>query len=146
MPSEEVLLKCLEIEWQDHFQTRSQTWRTLEVEAALAVGLVGIDWRLANIFATSATALLLIIAAFSGALITLHHRKVERGKFQNIIEIEQQLHLPESGLFKNAKLPEPIRWFDVLNPRKSSTPLFILRMHIILLLFGAIYLVFRWMP
>ncbi len=144
MASEEVLLKCLEMEWLDHFQTRSQTWRTLEIEAALAVGLVGIDWRLGNVFATSAAALLLIIAAWFGALITGRHRKVEIEKFGNIIELERELKLPEAGVFKDVKPPQAIRWLDVINPRRSNTPLFILRMHVILMIFGIIYLVFRW--
>jgi hypothetical protein len=81
----EILLKCLELEWQDHFQTRIQTWRTLEIVAAIAVGLVGIDWQIGNRFATSAAALLLIAAAGFGVLITRRHRKVEREKFENII-------------------------------------------------------------
>jgi hypothetical protein len=140
----EVLLKCLEIEWQDHFQTRIQTWRTLEIVAAIAVGLVGIDWRIGNRLATSAAALLLIVAAGFGVLITRRHRKVEREKFENIIEIEKKLKLPEFGLFKEAKPPAPIEWLDVINPQKSNTPLFILRMHFILMTFGIVYLIFSW--
>lgn len=140
----EILLKCLEIEWQDHFQTRIQTWRTLEIVAAIAVGLVGIDWRIGNPFATSAAALLLILAAGFGANITLRHRKVEREKFEHIIEIEQKLKLPEFGLFKGIKPPALIKWLDVINPKKSNTPLFILRMHLILMAFGIVYLISRW--
>jgi hypothetical protein len=139
-----ILLKCLEIEWQDHFQTRIQTWRTLEIVAAIAVGLVGIDWQIGNPFATSAAALLLIAAAGFGVLITRRHRKVEREKFENIIEIEKKLQLPEIGLFKEAQPPALIQWRDVVNPRKSNTPLFILRMHLILMTFGIVYLIFRW--
>ena len=140
----EILLKCLEIEWQDHFQTRLQTWRTLEIVAAIAVGLVGIDWQLGNRFATSAAALLLIAAAWFGVLITRRHRKVEREKFENIIAIENKLKLPEFGLFTEAKPPALIAWLDVVNPKKSNTPLFILRMHFILMAFGIVYLIFRW--
>jgi hypothetical protein len=140
----EILLKCLEIEWQDHFQTRIQTWRTLEIVAAIAVGLVGIDWQIGNRFATTAAAILLIAAAGFGALITRRHRKVEKEKFENIIEIERKLKLPELGLFKEAKPPALIKWRDIIDPRKSNTPLFILRMHFILMAFGIVYLIFRW--
>jgi hypothetical protein len=28
--TEEALLKFFEIEWKDHFQTREQTWKTLQ--------------------------------------------------------------------------------------------------------------------
>jgi hypothetical protein len=140
----EILLKCLEIEWQDHFQTRLQTWRTLEIVAAIAVGLVGIDWQLGSRLATTAAALLLIAATGFGVLITRRHRKVEREKFENIIAIEQKLKLPELGLFKDAQPPALIRWLDVINPARSNTPLFILRMHFILMAFGIVYLIFRW--
>ena len=48
MPSEESLRKMLDIQWQDHFQTRAQTWKALEITAVLAVAMVGVDWRIAN--------------------------------------------------------------------------------------------------
>ncbi|MBI3912816.1 MAG: hypothetical protein HY327_01275 [Chloroflexi bacterium] len=143
MPSEQVLLKCLELEWQDHFQTRAQTWKSLEIEAVLAVALVGIDWRLGNVLATSAVALLLIIAAFFGSKITIYHRKVEVMKFTHIIEIEKRLGMLVPGLFGDVKQPEPFKWLDVFS-LKSNSLLFVLRMHTILLTFGIIYLVFGW--
>ena len=143
MPSQEVLLKCLELEWQDHFQTRVQTWKSLEIESVLAVALVGIDWRISNVYATSAVAVLLIIAAFFGAKITIAHRKVEVIKFSHIIDIEKQLGMLEPGLFGDVKKPEPFRWLDAFS-LKSNTLLFVLRMHTILLTFGIIYLVFAW--
>jgi len=145
MPSEEILLKSLEMAWQDHFQTRTQTWRTLEIEVALAVALIGIDWRLDSIFATSAVAFLLIIAALFGALITIRHRnQVEVTKFLHITNIEKKLGLLELDLLANVKKPEPIKWKDIFS-FKSNTSLFILRMHIILQAFGLIYLIFRWL-
>src|SRR5947209_12268335 len=79
--SEAALLKTLEIQWQDHFQTRTQTWKTLEISALLAVALVGIDWRIGNPLVTIVAASLLILVTQFGIQITLKHRKVEREKF-----------------------------------------------------------------
>ena len=42
----DTLLKQYEIQWQDHFQTRSQTWKGLEISVILAVALVGLDWKI----------------------------------------------------------------------------------------------------
>lgn len=147
MPSDDVYLKCLELEWQDHFQTRTQTWRSLEMEALLAVALVGIDWKLENILATSAVAVLLIVAALFGTLITLHHRNgVERRKFKHIIKIEEILGLRQpGGLYEKVKVPEVMKWTEAfsLELQHRSTSHFILRVHLILMVFGGIYLVFR---
>ena len=48
MPDNETLRRGLELEWQDFIQTRGQTWRTLEIEAALIVGMVGADFKFDN--------------------------------------------------------------------------------------------------
>ena len=103
--------------------------------------MVGIDWRLSNKFATVAVAIIFVCATLFGLVITQHHRSVERGKFENIIAIEKRLRLQDSGLFTKVKVPDLIKWLDVVNPKKSNTMLFISRMHIGLLLFGIIYLV-----
>jgi hypothetical protein len=138
-PGDDVLLKCLEMEWQDHFQTRTQTWKTLEIEAILALGLVGIDWQLNRKAATCFAAILLIVATGFGAMITRRHRDVEVEKFGNIIEIEERLGVFAAGLFPRVKRPEPIRLRDAFIPSCTNTSLFILRMHLMLMAFGIIY-------
>ena len=145
MDTNEILLKCLDIEWQDLFQVRTQTWRPLETEAVLAVALVGIDWRLGNIYATSAVAILLIVAALSGIIITLRHRNdVEIGKFTHIIDIEKRLGLCKpGGVYEKVKAPAPMKWTQAFSFKYRSTMHFILRMHLILMAFGFIYFVFR---
>lgn len=52
---------------------------------------MGIDWRLDNVVATTATGVLLVLAAAFGFLIAFRHRSVERGKFEHIIAIEESL-------------------------------------------------------
>lgn len=138
-PSEESLRKNLEIQWQDHFQTRVQTWKALEITALMAVAIVGLDWQVANRAATVGAATLLFIVAGFGALITLRHRMVEIRKFHMIADLEDQLGLKSEF----AQPPAPIHWYSIFLFWKSNTPLFILRMFFIIQLFGIGYAVFR---
>ena len=137
--SNEVLVKLLDIQWQDHFQTRSQTWKTLEITSVLAIAVVGVDWQVGNLFATIVGCILLIIAAQFGISITLRHRKVEIHKFIKIAEIEKRLGV----LDKDMGLPQPLKWWSIFQFSKSNTPLFILRMHFIIQLFAIGYCVLR---
>ena len=139
-PSEAALLKLLDIQWQDHFQTRSQTWKALEITALIAVGLVGLDWKIDNPHVTVVAACLLAIVALFGMQITLRHRnRVEVMKFNIIKSVGEELGLVDSKL----ELPKPIHWWYVFLFWKSNTSLFILRMQFVILLFAIGYLVFR---
>jgi hypothetical protein len=138
-PSDAALLKMLELQWQDHFQTRAQTWKALEITAVLTVALVGLDWRLGNVAATIGAGILLFVVATFGTLITLKHRSVEIIKFKIIGEMEQKLGVENANL----AMPEPIRWWHIFHLRKSSTPLFILRMYFIIQLFAIGYVILR---
>jgi hypothetical protein len=134
-PSEDTLRKLLEIQWQDHFQTRSQTWKALEVTSILAVALVGFDWQVHNHVATIYGTLLLFLIAQFGVLITIKHRFVEITKFKKISELESALGVAD----ENLKLPQPISWWSIFQFWKSNTPLFILRMHFAIQLFAIGY-------
>ena len=138
-PSEDTLRKMLEIQWQDHFQTRSQTWKALEITSILAVALVGFDWQVDNRIATIGGAILLFLVAQFGVLITLKHRIVEATKFRKISELERELGIAD----ENLKLPQPISWWSIFQFRKSNTPLFILRMHFAIQVFAIGYCIMR---
>ncbi len=135
----EAMVKCLEMQWQDHFQTRAQTWKSLQMDAVLAVALLGIDWRLQSTSATTIAAILLIVAALFGALITRHHRKVEILKLTAVQTLETMLGVPAYGQFTP---PEHNQLLDVVRFNKSNTSLFILRTHIIFMIFGIVYVIF----
>src|SRR5574338_546418 len=124
-PSEETLRKMLEIQWQDHFQTRAQTWKALELTGLLAIALVAFDWLVDKPVATVGGATLLFLIAQFGILITLRHRVVEINKFRKISELEKELGLAD----KDVKLPPPLTWWSIFQVWKSNTPLFILRIH-----------------
>lgn len=140
--SEDTLIKLLDIQWQDHFQTRSQTWKALEITAILAIALVGLDWQADNRLVTIGSATLLFIVAQFGVLITLRHRNVEITKFRIITSLEEQLGVAD----ENLALPKPINWFSIFLFWKSNTPLFILRMHFIIQLFAIGYCILRLLP
>ena len=137
--TEEALLKQLDLQWQDHFQTRSQTWKALEVSALVAAALVGLEWQIGG-GVTIVVAGLLVLVALFGMQITLRHRNVvEITKFKRITVIERQLRVDDPSL----GLPQPMRWWHVFLIKKSSTSLFIMRMQFVILLFAVGYLVVR---
>jgi len=141
--SESVLLKLLELEWNDHIQTRSQTWRTIEIEALIAVGVVGADIQFRSVLVTAILGAILIVATLVGVGITFHHRNtVEVQKFTHIIELERRLGaIPD--VFPSVSTPARVRLADAFNLRKNNTSLFILRMHVFIGVFGVVYVAAR---
>ena len=138
-PSEETLRKMLEIQWQDHFQTRMQTWKALEITAILAVAVVGIDWKVAKAPVTAFASFLLFLVAQFGISITIRHRHVEETKFRIISECEKQLGIAD----ENLSLPKSISWWSIFDLRKSNTSLFIMRTLFIIQVFAIGFFVVR---
>ncbi len=135
----EAKIKDLELQWQDHFQTRTQTWNALKISATLAIALIGLDWRIDNPWVTIICSFLIALVAIFGIQITVRHRnRVEVKKFELIIELERKL-----GLNYNHKVPDEIRWWYVFHFWKSNTSLFILRMQFVIFIISIIYLFFR---
>ena len=147
-PSERSLQKMLEIQWQDHFQTRAQTWKALEITALIAIALVGLDWRASNPIITVGAAFLLFVIAQFGIQITLKHRQVERTKFLIIAGLENELGLDKlekqfADVGVQLTPPQPLSWWSIFQIRKSNNPLFIMRMHFAIQLFALGYLALR---
>lgn len=92
-PSDESVLKVMELAWKDHHHARNQTWKTVQMVAILGAGLISVDFQYKNIWATLSAAILVINAAVFGILITWHHRKLEIRKFIHIMNCEQYLGL-----------------------------------------------------
>jgi len=139
-PSEETLRQQLQLEWQDNIQTRSQTWKTLEMEAALVIGLIGVDIKFDLLWVALILGVLVVISCLSGIAISIHHRNGQVRKFIHIDRLEAALGLHHPGLLDDVHPPERFRWIDVLNPTRTNTPLFILRTHFAILLFALIYM------
>jgi hypothetical protein len=135
----DALLKLLEAEWQDHFQTRGQTWKALEIAALLTVAIVGIQWQAPLALVKIVSSVLLIGVSLFGMQITFRHRNsVEKTKFTVITEIEKQLKFKASGF----GIPKNITLFDIIKFCKSNTSLFLLRMQGIILILGIIMLAY----
>ncbi len=144
-PDTESIRLAMDLAWRDHHHMREQTWRTIQIEAALAAGMIGIDWQIQNIYVTVATGILVAVASIFGILITLHHRKGEIRKFTHIVNCEEALGLHSKELLPpgTTNVPKPIRFIDAFNPRVQNTSAFILRMHVAILLFAILYTVGR---
>ena len=141
----ESIRLAMDLAWRDHHHMREQTWRALQIEAALAVGLVGIDWQIQNINITVSAGVLVVIASIFGILITLHHRRGEIRKFTHIINYEEALGLHSKDLLPPAttSIPKSLRFIDILNPWVQNTSAFILRMHTAILIFAVLYIIGR---
>lgn len=120
-----AVLKMLEIEWQDHFQTRQQTWEALKVAALLTVALVGVQWSAGTAIVGVLAAALVIGISLLGMQITLRHRNsTEVNKFTIIGAIEKKLGMAAEDL----PAPDCISLHDLFTLKQSNTSLFLLRM------------------
>ena len=83
-PSEETLRHQLQIQWQDHIQTRNQTWKTLQIEAAMFLAVIGADIKVGNPWLLIPLGGVLLVSTLFGISVTIHHRKVQIQKFKFI--------------------------------------------------------------
>ena len=98
IPSEESLRSVIECAWRDFQHARDQTWRALQIVAVLGAGLVTVDAQFKNVTATILTGCLIVIAAISGILIAMKHRKVQRQKYIHIMNCQAKLGLHQDDL------------------------------------------------
>ena len=140
-PESESIRLAMDQAWRDHHHARDQTWRALLVEVALAAGMVVLGVRIANPMPTVAAGVLLILSTAFGMWMTIHHRGIEIRKFMHIMNCEEALGLHKPDLIADVKLPRPISFWDAARIWKTNTSLFILRMHIVIALFGVLYIV-----
>ena len=142
-PSEETLRQQLQIQWQDHIQTRNQTWKTLQIEAAMFLAIIGADVTLDNPLTLVPLGGVLLVATIFGIAVTIHHRKVQIQKFQFIFILEEKLGLHNPGYMEGASKPGEFKWSGVFDFKKIATPTFILVMHILILVFAICYILLR---
>ena len=151
-PNHEDIRMLMDQAWKDHHHTRNQTWRALQMVAALGVGLIGIDARYSNAYATTAAAVLLSIVAIIGIAITIRHAKVERAKMKTILNCEEKLGIFELELIEKTGLaviptaPQSVNELakSLFYPSSWSVNSFIAKMHACIILFALIFIIFRW--
>ena len=141
----ETLRRALDIEWRDHFQTRGQTWKTLEVTALLLLAFVIADRNLDNILAVAILGFLVAAVSITGLVVTVHHRRAQIRKFTHIDRLEDALGLHQAGLLDDVCPPGRFDWAHIVDPRRINTPLFVLRAHLVILLFVVVYGVVRFL-
>jgi hypothetical protein len=139
-PSEEALRAALAHQWQDHIQTRDQTWRALQTVAVVAGGLVGLGITQGGVLGL-VVAVLVLGLAMCGMAITHQHRRVEHHKFTFIRDIERRLAL--HVVLGDPKIPQPFTWKDHFWPWPFNTSKFILWMFEVIFLFAIAYLVLK---
>jgi len=162
LPSEEILMKTMELAWKDHHHARDQTWKTVQMVAVLGAGLLTIDLQYKSMLATTLSAVLVILSAVIGIGITWNHRKLERRKFIHLMNCEDLLGLHQdniipinrgnewikdkSDLVKDSAVSVPRKYniFDIINPLKQNTSLFILRIHLAIMGYALLILFLRW--
>lgn len=83
-PSIESLQIQLKIEWDDHVQTREQSWKTFQYEILLIAGLVGADLKINDIRMTLVMGIFMILFAIFGYRINKRHKDVQNRIFDNI--------------------------------------------------------------
>ncbi len=135
----ETLRRALDIEWRDHFQTRRQTWKLLEIAALLLLAFVVADRHLQSTAALIGLGLLVAAVSVAGIVATVHHRRAQIRKFTHIDRLEEALGLHKTGLLDDVHPPGSFSWLHVIDPRRINTPLSILRIHLIILLFVVVY-------
>jgi hypothetical protein len=143
-PAPESIRLAMDQAWRDHHHARDQTWKAVQMEAVLAAGLLTVDVQYAKGLATSASAVLVILAAVFGILITLHHRTVEITKFRHITNCQRALKLDRPNLISGIAPPAELRLRDAFRPSVRNTASFILRLHVALILFAVLVAVARW--
>jgi len=135
--------QAMDIAWREHQHVRDQTWKSVQMVALFAVGLVTIDVRLASNIATIIAGLLVVLLGYWGTKITLHHRAYQIQKFTEIQNCERELHLIPRIVPDTVKPPVPMTFWDAFSPRVSHSAAFLLRMHIALMIFGVMFIFFR---
>lgn len=141
---DEALRTQLQIEWQDHFQTRTQSWRTVQISGALVLGMVGADIKFNAIWVTTIIGVLLTLTSLSSVAVTLRHWRIQIGIFRRIHRIEDKLGLLHSNSLGEGHPPGIYSAFDVFNPKRTYVPIFIIRIHIVITLFTVFYISMRW--
>ena len=97
-PTIDSLRMAMEFAWHDHHYARDQTWRTVQMVAVLAAGLVTVDFAHQNILATSLAGILVIVAGAFSVGITWNHRTLEIRKFVHPMNCEELLGLHQGDI------------------------------------------------
>lgn len=140
----ESVRKAMDEAWRDHQHTRDQTWKALQAEFLLAVAVVGAAWQTHSTVVIVGAATLVFVVSLCGIQITLRHRNsVELMKFRHIMNCEEVLGLHRDDLISGVKMPQAVSFLDAFRRTKANTAVFILRMHVAIMFFSLLILIWR---
>ena len=124
----------LQIQWQDHFHMRDQTWKVLQYSILLFLGVVGLEIKeIASSYLIMAYAAVFFTSVF-GVVIACHHRRRQNEKFEIIKILEHEIGIDE--LIKPVLNKAHSTWAG-----KISTSSYIVVMQLILCLISACLLI-----
>ncbi len=90
---QESILKDLEIQWMDHWDIRSQTWKTLNNTTLFFLAVVIIDFKNMDNWIMVVLYVSVFVISFMSYNITKHHRLRQKQKFDFIKMYEEKLGL-----------------------------------------------------
>lgn len=93
--SNEAMLKDLELQWNDHFHMRDQTWKSLTNSVLLFIAVVGLELKDLDSIAMIPAYTVVMLTAIFGWIVATHHRLRQGQKFAMIIMYEEMLGLFE---------------------------------------------------
>ncbi len=87
----QILSNNLQIQWQDHFHMRDQTWKVLQYSILFFLGVVGLEFKEVDPIVMIPAYMAVMLTSFFGFFIALHHRRRQKEKFEIIEKLETEL-------------------------------------------------------
>lgn len=97
-PSQEAMIKSLEIQWQDHSNIRNQTWQALNYSILLFAALVALDFSKQGKLLMETASIAVALFTLLGSVIAYQHIKCQENKLLAIQNLEKALEL--TGVLK----------------------------------------------
>jgi hypothetical protein len=149
-PDNDTLRMGMEIAWREHQHVRDQTWKSVQLVALVAVGLVTADAHLQtkaatltqSTVSTVVTGLLVVSLGYFGARLGVHHRNYQIEKFDEIRQCEHRLGLFGTVVPTATRRPTSLTIGSAFS-RNKNTGAFLLRIQVALMFFGALYTILR---
>ncbi len=147
IPDPEDYRMLIECEWADLHHSRSQEWTALGVTTGAHLGILQLivmsmetTLPIANSIIVIGGAVIGIIFAITGALMTMRHRNVMLVKLSWIFKAEDALGLiegedcPKGVIPRRREIPPAPAWNALALPRLFSTSFLIIQFYLLLIL------------
>ena len=143
-PDSDSLRVQLRIEWDDHFRLKDESWKMLQAQAVLLVGVVGLNYQADGVGVTVAVLSGILFIGVVSASLLYRNWKVQVDIFNHISVIEGLLGLKEPaipGLKGRTGIPR--RFLDIVNLKNPRVPVQLLRLSLVMTMVGVGYVIAR---